>query len=180
MSKKKTVFKLNKEKAITLLVLFMGIGAVSNQISGIAIGQTISQNENQSNAYIANVNEVKTFIYSWFALLDRQVSEISLLKFVDKDNLLMQFPEMTVNNPDDFSKWYLGIKKAIKSNTYDVQQLEVTPKDNGKFDVQLTVNWQAQTREGEAITKTYQQQWEIVTDTKKRLLIQRYVVEEVK
>lgn len=91
----------------------------------------------------------------------------------------MQFPEMTVNNPDDFSKWYSNVQKTIQTNTHDVRQLEVTPKGNGEFDVKLTVDWQAQTREGEAITQAYQQQWKIVTDARNRLLIQEYLVEEV-
>ena len=47
------------------------------------------------------------------------------------------------------------------------------------FDVRLLVNWQAQTKEGEAINQTYQQQWKLVTDRENRLLIQEYIVEEV-
>ena len=142
--------------------------------------QNISQVDSQPATSVANVNEVKTFVYSWFALLDRQVSEISLLKFLDKDNLTMKFPEMTVNNPDDFSEWYLGVQEAISSNTHDVRLVEVTPKDNGEFDVMVEVNWQAQTREGEELNQVYQQQWKIVSDRNRRLLIQEYLVEEVK
>ena len=78
----------------------------------------------------------------------------------------MKFPEMTVNNRDDFSKWYLGVQEVITSNTHDVQQVEVSPKGNGEFDVQIEVNWQAQTRDGEAINQAYQQQWKIVTDAR--------------
>lgn len=91
----------------------------------------------------------------------------------------MQFPETTVNNLDEFSQWHLSVREAIESNTHDIQQLEVTPKGNGEFDVQLKVNWQAQTLEGEAMNRVYRQQWKIVTDERKRLLIQDYIVEEV-
>ena len=148
-------------------------------IDSRAIALPLAQAEAQSATSVANPNEVKSFIYSWFALLDRQVSEISLFKFLDEDNLIMQFPEMTVRNSDDFSKWYLGVQKTIKTNSHDVRQLKVTPKGNGEFDVDLKVNWQAVTREGEAIEQTYQQQLKIVTDANNRLLIQSYLVEKV-
>ena len=182
-----TITSIHQQRIATLLIT-IGIGIISNcffsnaAIAKLAIGiaQTTSQTESQSTLNVANVNEVKGFIYSWFALLDRQVSEISLLKFLDKDNLSMKFPEMTVNNPDDFSEWYLGVQKAIKSNTHDIQQLSVTPQKNGEFDIQIKVNWQAQTLEGESITQAYQQQWKIVTDARNRLLIREYLVEEVK
>ena len=92
----------------------------------------------------------------------------------------MQFPEMTVNNPDDFSEWYLGVQEAIESNTHDVRRVEVMPKGDGEYNVEVRVNWQAQTREGEAIEQVYQQQWKIITDSNRRLLIQEYLVEEIK
>ena len=162
---------------LTLVALLFGISTGSIfSIDSQAIAQTTSQTENTSPTSVANTNEVKSFIYSWFALLDRQVSEISLLKFLDTDNLTMQFPEMTVKNADEFSKWYLGIQKTIKTNTYNVRQLEVVPKDNGEFDVRLKVDWQATTRNGKAISQTYRQQWTIVTDARNRLLIRDYLV----
>ena len=175
-----TILNIIRRKTFTLLIVCVGVGTILNYLfSNNAIAQNLAQTESQPATTVANVNEVKTFIYSWFALLDRQVSEISLFKFLDKDNLTMQFPEMTVNNPDDFSKWYLGVQKAIISNTHDVQQVEVTPKGNGEFDVKVEVNWQAQTRDGEAIDRAYQQQWKIITDPNRRLLIQEYLVEEI-
>ena len=176
-----TISNIIRQKTITLLIICIGVGTTSNYLfSNNAIAQTISQTDNPSVTPIANVNEVKTFVYSWFALLDRQVSEISLLKFLDKDNLKMEFPEMTVNNPDDFSEWYLGVQETIKSNTHDVRLVEVTPKGNGEFDVVVEVNWQAQTRNGEAISQAYQQQWKIISDRNRRLLIQEYLVEEIR
>ena len=169
-----------RQQIIVLLVACIGASTTAIYLSGDrTIAQTISQTDNPSVTPVANVNEVKTFVYSWFALLDRQVAEISLVKFLDEDNLTMEFPEMTVNNPDDFSEWYLGVQEAIKSNVHDVRQVDVTPQGNGQFDVTVEVNWQAQTREDEAIEQAYQQQWKIITDRNRRLLIQEYLVEEV-
>ena len=144
-----------------------------------AIAQDTSQPAERSQLRTVNVNEVKIFIYSWFALLDRQVSEISLFKFLDFDNLTMQVPEATIGDRQDFSDWYLELQRDIETNTYDVEQLEVTPTGEGEFDVRLRVNWQAQTRDGETVERTYQQQWKIITDERRRLLIQEYLSEEV-
>ena len=163
---------------LTLIALLLGISTGSiYSINRPATAQTTSHTENTFPTSVANTNEVKSFIYSWFALLDRQVSEISLLKFLDTDSLTMQFPEMTVKNADEFSKWYLGVQKTIKTNTYNVKQLEVVPKDKGEFDVRLKVDWQATTRDGKAISQTYRQQWTIITDARNRLLIRDYLVE---
>ena len=144
-----------------------------------AIAQDTSQPEDRSQLKTANVNEIKIFIYSWFALLDRQVSEISLFKFLDFDNLTMEVPEATISDRQDFSNWYLELQKDIETNTYDVEQLEVTPLGNGEFDVKLRVNWQAETRNGEILERAYQQQWKIITDERRRLLIQEYLSEEL-
>lgn len=170
-----------QKQFIALLIAGISMSTIASYLfNSNAIAQELTQTESQAASTVANVNEVKTFIYSWFALLDRQVSIISLLKFLDRDNLTMEFPEMTVDNPDDFSKWYLGVQEAVRSNTHDVQQVEVTPKGNGEFDIVVEVNWQAQTLDGEAINRAYQQQWKVVTDRNRRLLIQEYLVEEVK
>ena len=173
------ILNTTRQQIVTLITC-IGVGVTSNYLfTNPIVAQTISQTASEPIANVTNVNDVKTFIYSWFALLDRQASEISLLKFLDRDNLTMQFPEMTVNNSDDFSKWYSGVQSAIKSNTHDVQQVEVTPKGNGEFDVEVEVNWQAQSRKGKAITQAYKQQWTVVTDARNRLLIQDYLVKEV-
>ena len=180
MSEKKIILSINKRQFIYFIVFFVGVSATSNHLfSNIAIAQSISQTKNQSVSNLPNINEVKSFVYSWFALLDHQGAEISLLKFLDRDNLTMQFPEMTVNNQDDFRKWYLGVQEAIETNTHNIQQLEVMPKENGEFNIKARVNWQAQTREGEAVAQDYQQQWKVVTDEKNHLLIQDYLVEEI-
>lgn len=180
ISAKRTSLKISRGKIVTLLALSIGVNIGSSHLLGnVATAQNTSQAQTQSITYVANVNEVKSFIYSWFALLDRQVSEISLLKFLDLDNLTMQFPETTVNNREEFSNWYLSVQEAIESNTHDVKLLEVTPQDNGEFDVKLVVDWQAKTRKGEIVSQSYLQQWKIVTNDRKRLLIQDYLVEEI-
>ena len=112
-------------------------------------------------------------------MLDRQVSEISLFKFLDLDNLTMEVPEATIGDRDDFSTWYLNRQQAIATNTYDVEQLEVTPLGEGKFEVRLRLNWQATTRNGETLEQAFQQRWTIVTDERRRLLIRKYLVEEL-
>ena len=120
-----------KMRIIALSIAFVGISLTSNYVlSNVATAQNISQSKTVS----PNINQANSFIYDWFYRLDSQISETTLLTFLDPDNLLMQFPEMTVNNYDDFGKWYLGVQKAIKTNTHDVQQLEVTPRGNGLVD----------------------------------------------
>lgn len=186
MSQKKVTSKIDKLTNINLLVLLIGVNVVSNHLLGnsvvpsigLANAQAISQTKNKFTPNVANVNEVKSFVYSWFALLDRQVSEISLLKFLAQDNLTMKFPSMMVNNHEDFSQWYLNLQKDIKTNSYDIQQLLVIPTGAGEFEVKLKVNWQAKTLEGANITQSYTQQWKIVSDDRNRLLIQDYLVEK--
>lgn len=159
---------------LLIIVLF----SISTILPNYLDRQTaIAQNTTQAQLKTANVNEVKSFIYSWFALLDRQVSEISLFKFLDLDNLTMEVPEATISDRDNFSNWYLDRQQAIATNTYDVEQLEVTPLVEGEFDVRLRLNWQAKTRDGETLDRAYQQQWQIVTDERRRLLIRKYLVE---
>ena len=161
------------------VILFLTIAIAFNcQFPLTAIAQDTNQPGDRSQLKTANVNEIKIFIYSWFALLDRQVSEISLFKFLDFDNLTMEVPEATISDRQDFSNWYLELQRDIETNTYDVEQLEVTPRGEG-FDVRLRVNWQAETRNGGTLERAYQQQWKIITDERRRLLIQEYLSKEI-
>ena len=163
------------------VILWLTIATVifNCQSPRTAIAQDSNRLSDRTQLKTVNVNEVKIFIYSWFALLDRQVSEISLFKFLDFDNLTMEVPEATIRDRQDFSNWYLKLQKNLKTNTYDVEQLEVIPLGEGNFDVRLQVNWQGTTRNEETLERVYQQHWKIVSDERRRLLIQEYYSEEI-
>lgn len=121
-------------------------------------------------------NDVKSFVYEWFALFDHQADESRFLPRLGTVNLTMTLPETTLHSQADFGRWYRGILERIKTNSHDVRDLRVTKRADGGYDVELTVRWQATTFAGESIDQTFRQNWEIAIPPDGRLVISRYVV----
>ena len=123
-------------------------------------------------------NDIKSFVYEWFSWFDHQADEENFLSHISSDDLIMEFPEKTLKNHDDFKTWYDGIRKTIKSNSHDIKELAVTKNKDGIFEVKFMVLWKAKTFKGESIEQTYEQNWKIRVSPGNKLIIERYSVKK--
>ncbi|WP_051088874.1 ankyrin repeat domain-containing protein [Lamprocystis purpurea] len=121
-------------------------------------------------------NELRGFVYQWFAWYDRHAEEGLFLRHLEDKGLEMCFPERTLRSHADFQDWYRGIGKTIRANTHDVSGLRVTPVGKDAFHVDLFVWWRAVTREGTPLSERFRQNWE-VTRRNGQFIIQRVAVE---
>ncbi|MEI6055168.1 MAG: hypothetical protein WCR55_03835 [Lentisphaerota bacterium] len=124
-------------------------------------------------------NQIKSFVYYWFSLHDVHADINKSYALLDKDNLYMKFPEITVKNLDDYKKWYDGVGTNIKSNLHYVKKLEVTFAGANKYTVNILVNWQAIDKDGKFIDMDATQEWTLVDPPSKDIthpLVQKYLV----
>lgn len=121
-------------------------------------------------------NELRGFVYQWFAWYDRHDNEGLFLRHLADQGLEMCLPEGTLRSHADFSDWYQGIGKTIRANTHDVSGLRVTPMGKDSFDVDLFVWWRAVTCEGTPLSERFRQNWEVASRDGK-FIIQRLAVE---
>jgi len=172
------------------LFLTFGAGSVeaaANPIPSTSAPSTVSTASGAPPSYLQAVktlqenkygeNEIKSFVYQIFSLLDRH-AEISqlLLLFADED-LDMRLPEGKVASHQDFEKWYAGIGSKYQSNTHTVERIDVQIPSKGDYRVDLVVHWQALDREGKFTSFRAHQQWKIVDGGGYWPRIVSYVVE---
>lgn len=124
-------------------------------------------------------NQVKSFVYKWFSLFDRNADTEDFLVYLPKSGFKMAFPEATLRNHDDFKSWYKGIQATIKSANHELKQLEVQRIKNA-FKVKLLVLWRAQTFAGKSLSFDAFQTWNLSFSSKGIPQINEYVVSDGK
>lgn len=106
-----------------------------------------------------NENFVKSFVYKWFAQFDVNAPMNDFLRFLPS-KFSMKFPEATLRNHSDFSKWYSGILATIKSANHEIRTLKVSKKNN-MFHVEVAVLWTATTKNNQNLSFDAFQTWKI-------------------
>jgi quercetin dioxygenase-like cupin family protein len=100
-----------------------GLLALSDQL--VAIDTFTPTRDDFRSPPIVGINDAKSFVYQWFSWFDRQVDESLFLDHLAREGLVMQFPEATLRNHEEFRHWYRGIRKTIASNTHELGDLQV-------------------------------------------------------
>ena len=113
----------------------------------------------QENKY--GENEIKSFVYQVFSLLDRH-AEISQLLLLFAEDINMVVPEGKINSHQEFEKWYRDIGTRYQSNAHQIERLEVHIPAKGDYRVDLTMHWQALDIDGKYMSHRMRQQWKIV------------------
>jgi hypothetical protein len=131
-------------------------------------------------SYVPDENDVKSFVYHWFAWLDHQVEDFLFLYHVSKDDLVMEVPQAKITSHADFVKWYQGLRSETKSIKYEVGDIKVKELPGNKFNVEISVRCKSKTVKGETLDAKYAQHWELSVSPSGRLTINRYIVKKMK
>ena len=113
----------------------------------------------QENKY--GENEIKSFVYQVFSLLDRHM-EINQLLLLFAEDMNMVVPEGKITSHQEFEKWYRDIGARYQSNAYQVEHIDVQIPAKGDYRVDLTVHWQALGIDGKYTSYRMRQHWKIV------------------
>lgn len=133
------------KKLLLILVLF------SNVVFATGYNQEAKNNLSQ--------NDVKSFVYAWFAKFDHQDSIETILPYLANNKLNMLYPNFPIKNKQDFIRWYDGVKKNINWNSHKLNYVKVSGNEKEGFMVDLEVNWQATTYKGKKFNDIIAQKW---------------------
>lgn len=120
-------------------------------------------------------NELRGFVYDWFALFDRNAPVGEFLPFLVDRGLDMRFPEAKLASVADFRRWYAGILATIRSASHDVLSIELIPAGPHAV-IHLVVRWRATTVAGQPLDFTVRQRWVVDRGPGGRPVIRSYVV----
>ena len=107
-------------------------------------------------------NEVKSFVYQVFNLLDRHVDIKQLMFLFSEEELMMTVPEGPINSQQDFDAWYANLGTKYQSNFHVVEKVSVQIPRKGDYQVSAIVLWQALGRDGKFTSQRQSHQWKVV------------------
>lgn len=93
-------------------------------------------------------NDVKGFVYQWFAAFDHQREAGYFLNRLTSP-VEMQYPDFPIKSQDDFLRWYRGVTDNIVWNTHHLGEISVSESQTGHWDVRYIVNWKAKSKAGQ-------------------------------
>ncbi|MCT4616771.1 MAG: ankyrin repeat domain-containing protein [Candidatus Gracilibacteria bacterium] len=134
--------------------------------------------ETAKNTY--SENDVKSFVYKWFAGFDHQADINEFKKHLDADKVEMNFPDFPIRSIADFEKWYGGVKDSIAWNTHKLSNLKVTGNEKNGFDVSFDINWLAKTYDNEEYDTNIRQDWKIKVDENRNFIVSYHTAKIIK
>ena len=106
-----------------------------------------------------NSNDVRSFVYEWFARFEHLSGPEYFLAHLDDGDMEIRFPEQTLRSHADFLHWHEDIVRHIPWEFHDVRNLEVGGDPEAGFHVSFEVGWYGEKAGGEEIDPKYADSW---------------------
>jgi len=116
-------------------------------------------------------NDIYSFVYFWFANFDHQNDASVFTNHLDEKNINIQYPDYKIKSIADFINWYKNVEDNIYYNFHDIKEVSVKKLNNNQYQVNLLVNWKAQTYAKENLDVNIYQKWILQEKSKKLYLI---------
>ena len=106
-------------------------------------------------------NDVKAFIYQWFAALDHQREAGYYINRLTP-SIAMTYPDFDIKSHADFLTWYKNVTDNIIWNSHELGEILVTGDQRRGWQVHYKVRWQARTAQGQDYDLLVAQRVEVV------------------
>lgn len=137
--------------------------------------KTVNRKEYDYNAKTSySENDVKAFVYTWFAGFDHQADIGVFKKHLNPEKVDMHFPDFPIKSISDFERWYNNVIDAIQWNTHRISNLLVSGDKINGFSVSLDINWRAKTYKGETYDMNIHQDWMVKVDKSRTFIIEKH------
>lgn len=125
-------------------------------------------------------NQVRSFVYKWFSLFDRNAPASEFLRHLPHHNFKMNFPEKKITNHSDFKAWYKNILATVKSANHEIKHLNIIQEKDSSYLVELVVLWRAVSTDGKALSFDAFQTWKVELTKANLPIIKEYLVSDGK
>jgi ribosomal protein L20A (L18A) len=123
-------------------------------------------------------NDVKQFVYQWFAWLDHLEEDRFFLSHLSEEDLEIRLPEVIIKSRQGFREWYYELRARVKQNRSSVDIRTIRKTGEGWIEVTMNVVWRINTKDGQMMEETSRQTWYLQQDSYNRLVILRIIKEE--
>ncbi|HHF0518543.1 TPA: hypothetical protein ACPHW8_000223 [Vibrio alginolyticus] len=135
---------MNKKLTTTLLICL----SLTSNVQADESLNTLSDTYDAKARYEMSENDVKSFIYQWFAAFDHQLESGYYLNRLT-DSVQMQYPDSIISSKEDFLRWYKGVTDNIIWNAHSISGMKVSGNQQNGWNVSYDVNWKATTKDNQ-------------------------------
>lgn len=119
-------------------------------------------------------NDVKAFVYQWFAGFDHQAEIAMFTAHLPAEHVDMYFPDFPIKSRSDFERWYSNVIDSIQWNSHGLSNLMVSGDEANGFAVSLDINWKAVTYQGDRYDMNIHQDWQVMVDENRNFIIAKH------
>ena len=134
----------------------------------------LHKNYDRSAKTMYSENDVKAFVYNWFAGFDHQADISMFKKHLNPEKIDMYFPDFPIKRIEDFERWYNNVIDNIQWNAHKISNLNVSGNEGSGFFVSLDINWKAKTYKGETYDMNIHQDWIVKVDKSRNFVIEKH------
>ena len=135
---------------------------------------SLHKNYDRSAKTMYSENDVKAFVYNWFAGFDHQADINMFKKHLNPEKMDMYFPDFPIKSIEDFERWYNNVIDNIQWNTHRISNLKVFGDEINGFSVSLDINWKAKTYKDETFDMNIHQEWMVKVDKSRNFVIEKH------
>ena len=108
-----------------------------------------------------NENDIKSFVYKWFGLLDERADAPTLIALFSFNQIDMLMADKTViTSPEAFEKWYNTWSATLTWYAHKVEEITVRmDPSKGEYRVQAVFTLYGTTKDKKPVQKRYQSDW---------------------
>ncbi|MFM2577471.1 hypothetical protein [Vibrio fortis] len=122
---------------------------------------TLSPTYDAKARYEMSDNDVKSFVYQWFAEFDHQRESGYFVNRIAQP-VNMQYPGTPINSVEAFLAWYQGVTDNIIWNSHDIVSMDVQGDLASGWTVSYDVRWQATSKTKEKFDMMVHQELEVI------------------
>ncbi|USD62618.1 hypothetical protein J4N45_24985 [Vibrio sp. SCSIO 43140] len=148
---------MKKHLSALILSLFFTISAANanNDLN------TLSTTYDAKARYEMSENDVKSFVYQWFAAFDRQRESGYFVNRIATP-VKMQYPGTPISSIDDFLAWYQGVTDNIVWNSHNIVSMDVKGDQQSGWTISYDVRWKARSKNNESYDMIVHQKLKVI------------------
>ena len=145
---------------LTTLLLLTGLALIPQVQANNSLNTLSSTYDIQARSQMSE-NDVKSFVYQWFAAFDHQLESGYFLNRVS-EQVEMQYPDFPIQSKQDFLRWYQGVTDNIVWNGHTIKEMTVKGDQSSGWDVSYDVNWKARSKDNQQYDVMVHQELKII------------------
>ncbi|PWJ42023.1 hypothetical protein [Sediminitomix flava] len=121
-------------------------------------------------------NDVKSFVYKWFANIEKKEDRKFFHKHLPKEKIDMLFPDFPIRTTEEFDRWYEMELDKLSWNSHDISELKVNGNETLGWKISIDLTWETKTENNKANYLNQTHTWDVVADNKQNFVIKKFRV----